>query len=348
MERNSKKVPKRVPCKVFGGKVLIIGDMHISCVYEGQHKNYTLDCYENMQLVEDIATREKVSAIIFLGDLIGVNERNIKNHRFLMRVLHFFSVLKDLTKGHVYSVKGNHDIGDFSDFDLLLGLGYIQNPSHIDYYSGKDGDLEVRFHLVNYGDEDKPIKVTGGDVLASNVVLGHADYTIEGVTNWYGHKGNVELSKQKNFVGVDLVISGHIHEPSYEIAYTALENGDSISLYYLGSPSRTAERYEDCWYTIFKYADDEEGTGGTDFESFPMGLKSVDEAFHPKEDFISESVEENAEKLRTESLTNIVKEIMEGRLTEGDIFRQIDVIPNATNEAKKTAKEYLRKAIAMK
>ena len=100
------------------GKVLIFGDLHFSCVYQGQHKNYIYDCYSNMNLITEVVKKEKPAWIIFLGDIIGVNERNIRDHQFLMRVILFFETLNSITNGNVYTVKGNHDY-DHDYFDKI-------------------------------------------------------------------------------------------------------------------------------------------------------------------------------------------------------------------------------------
>ena len=194
-------------CDIHGGRVLIFGDLHISSSFSGQHKNYQYECYYNMDKIISIVAKEKASAVIFLGDLVGVNEKNIRDRQFLMRTQNFFKVLNQATNGNVYSVKGNHDMGDFTDFDFFEGLGYIKNPKYINYYgrkpgSKKDDGLEIRFHLVNYGDEHKSLKLASSNDCASDVVLGHCDYYIEGVTNWYSAGSNVELSKLDNYQGV--------------------------------------------------------------------------------------------------------------------------------------------------
>lgn len=48
------------------------------------------------------------------------------------------------------------DIGDFADFDFLVGLGLLKNPKYIDYCR-KDGTIEVRFHFLNYGEEHRSL-----------------------------------------------------------------------------------------------------------------------------------------------------------------------------------------------
>lgn len=335
--------------RVFGGKVLIFGDLHISCVYEGQHHDYIMECYKNMDNILRKTKESRASAVFLLGDVIGVNERNIRDRQFLLRVLLFFKSLNEITGGNVYSVKGNHDKGDFSDFDLLVGMGLLKNPDYVDYFrcsekeydSCEDSPLEVRFHFVNYGEEERKLHIDEEEG-ASNVVLGHADYIIDGVTNWYQHKGGVNLSRLSNFEGVDLVISGHIHNPSDEIMSTNI--GDSVvGLFYTGSPARTAERFDDCWYWIFEYDRDSESTR---YDAELFGLDKADVVFYPKDDFINtEDPDEEGRKKQSESLTNIVKEIMEGRMTSGDLFGQVRAVPHASDEVKNIACKYLQRAI---
>ena len=333
--------------KIFGGKIHVYGDMHLSSIYEGQHKAYTYECYMNMDNIVRKVAKEKPSAVFFLGDLIGVNERNIRDRQFFLRVYLFFKSLNELTGGHVYSVKGNHDKGDFSDFDFLIGADLIKNPDYVDYYGCTKDEydkgnkqLEIRFHLVNYGEEERELKIAEDDD-SSNVVLGHADYLIDGVTNWYQHKGGVNLSRLSNFLGVEMVVSGHIHNPSDELMTTTIKGESTIGLFYLGSPSRTSERYDDCWYMTFEYRD-----GTTEYNAELFGLEPADKVFYPKEDFINGEDNEDIDIVKeTESLTNIVKEIMEGRMTSGDIFTQIRVVPGASDEVKDIACKYLRKAM---
>lgn len=334
--------------KVFGGKVHIYGDMHFSCVYEGQHKDYTLECYTNMDNILSKVKAEKASAVIFLGDVIGVNERNIRDRQFLMRLYLFFQTLNKLTKGNVYAVKGNHDKGDFSDFDFFLGIGLLKNPNYIDYYGcsekeyneGNRDCLEVRFHFVNYGEENRELTMST-DEGYSNVVLGHADYLIDGVTNWYQHKGGVQLARLSNFKGVDLVISGHIHNPSDEVLTTVIGGDSPVGLFYPGSPARTSERYNDCWYLVFEFDGE-----STRYDAELFGLQPADVVFYPKEEILNDGeMDEDDYSRESESLTNIVKEIMEGRMTSGDLFAQVRAVPGASDEVKEIACSYLQKAI---
>lgn len=322
---------------VQGGKIFIFGDLHLSSTYEGQHINYLEECLNNIWKIRDMVLTDKPSAVFFLGDIIGVRERNIKDRRFFREVLLFFKTLSEVTNGNVYSVKGNHDFGDYSDFDLLVGLGYLKNPSYVDYHG--DGNLEVRFHFVNYGFEKRPLTFPEG-IECSNVVLCHADIQIPGVTTWYTTKDGFPLSSLRNWRGVDLVIAGHIHTPSKEVSFTTIDDA-STGLFYVGSPSRTAERIDDCWYMEFMYNNEAKTT---DYQSDLFGLKPASEVFYPRNDFVDEN-EITEEDIRTQSLISIVKEVMEGRMTSGDLFHQIRILPGASDRVKDIACEYLQMAI---
>lgn len=341
----SKKVqkgilPERKSYDIKGGKILVFGDLHLSAKYEGTHKSYIYECYYNMDRIMEICEEQHPSGVFLLGDIIGVNERKITDHQFLMRVMMFFMKLNSYTNGNVYSVRGNHDIGDFSDFDMLVGMGLIKNPKYVDYY-GND-KLEIRFHFVNYGEEHYKLEIAEYPLVASNVVLGHADYYIEGVTNWYSAKQGVHLNELDNFCGVEMVISGHIHIPSDgEISYTTLKDGSTIGLFYVGSPSRVVERIDDCWYMWFEYEESE-----TNYEACLFGLEPASDVFYPKEDLIEEMSDEEADRIyQSEKLTEYVREIIESRLTSGDLFKQIDLVPGVGKEVKDIAKGYLRQAI---
>ncbi len=322
---------------VQGGKIFVFGDLHLSSTYEGQHVNYLEECLYNISKIKNMVLVEKPSAVFFVGDLIGVRERNLKDRRFFREVLLFFKTLSEVTNGNVYSVKGNHDFGDYSDFDLLIGLGYLKNPNYVDYLS--ENGLEVRFHFVNYGYERNALEFPE-EAECSNVVLCHADIQIPGVTTWYTTKDGIQLSSLQNWRGVDLVIAGHIHTPSKEISFTTIDDA-STGLFYIGSPSRTAERYDDCWYMVFAYNDE---VKTTDYQSDLFGLKPVEEVFYPKSDFVDEA-DISEEDIRTQSLVNIVKEVMDGRMTSGDLFHQIRVIPGTSDRVKDIACEYLQMAI---
>lgn len=322
------------------GSVLIFGDTHFSAQYKGTHKNYEENSYRVMALIiEKCKAEPNLVGVILLGDVIGVKERNISaaHHQFLLRVINFFKEVKALCGGvPVQAVEGNHDQGEFTDFALMIGLGLMENPDHLDYWGGDSH--EVRFHFMNYGDEERTLKQVEG---ASNVVLGHNDFQVDGVTNWYGGDSrSLVVSKMHNLIGVDMLISGHIHTPSPEVIHTRV--GDSeIDVFYPGSPARVAERYEQCFYLQFGF---DASSDSTLFDARLIELWPVSEEFHPEEDYI---VDDDAAELKANNLklTEIIQQIIGGRLTTGDPLAQIQIVPGFSQEAKDTATRYFQQAI---
>lgn len=332
----------------IGNKVLVFGDLHFSSTFTGKHKNYTEECYYNMIKIRQIVEKEKPSAVFFAGDINGVNEQNVSDRQFLMRELQWLDHINKLTKGHVYSVKGNHDFGTFSDFDFLVGLGYIKNPKHVDMYykdlSTGENILQTRFHLVNYGHEtDKLAPLAKSKIPdACDIVLGHADYYIDGVSEYYSARSGVELSSLNNFLGVDLVFSGHIHIPSRDLLMATMGDGSQVGLFYMGSPSRVADRYDDCWYICFESIDKDT----INYEPKLMGLQKADEIFYPEEDYVMEEPEDDEiSKEQSDKLTELVKSIIESRIATGDIEAQINAVPGVSDEVKSVAIKYYRMSI---
>ena len=326
---------------VKGGKLVVFSDTHFSSTFQGKHISYIEECYFNMDRMLSIVKEVKPVAVFLLGDIIGVKERNLRDHQFLMRVIMFFGSLYSLTNGNVYTVKGNHDIGDFSDFDFIVGLGYLKNPLYVDFVG--DHGVEVRFHFVNYGDEKKKLEINQE---ASNIVLGHNDYYIDGVTNWYSRKSklNLELKNLNNFCGVDLVLSGHIHAPSEEVLYAVLPDGESIGLFYLGSPARVAERFDDCWYVVFEYSKE---SNSTTYDARLFGLKNASEVFYSEDSYKyleGDPEELEKEERRKDVLNEIITEVINSRLAIGNVFEQIERLP-AKQRVKEIAKEYLKEAV---
>ena len=131
--------------------------------------------------------------------------------------------------------------------------------------------------------------------------------------------------------------------------FTNLKNSDSIGLFYLGSPARVTERFDDCWYLAFEYTkSDSEDEWSTSYDSIFMGLEPADKVFYPKEDFIEDESEEALRENESAKLTDIVKEIMDSRIMTGDLNHQIDIVPGVRKEVKDIAKQYLELASKVK
>ena len=56
---------------VDGGNILIFGDLHLSDVFTGKHKNYLSNCFDVMEQLDKFVEDEKPSAIVLLGDIVG-------------------------------------------------------------------------------------------------------------------------------------------------------------------------------------------------------------------------------------------------------------------------------------
>lgn len=317
-------------------KIMVIGDTHFSDTFKGTHKDYK---QSSIRLMEHIIHKVKVenpSIVIFAGDFIGVQEKNIKSRLFFLEVIKFLQELNKLTDNNIYTLLGNHDIGSYSvtDVSLLIELGLFKHVKSLDVNSLNNQESEVlRFHLVDYGLEDDPIDLLKG---GSNVIIGHNNFAFNHDSLYGGQKGIV-LANHTNWEGVDLVLSGHIHIPSQEVVSGRI--GDSVSnLFILGAPCRVMERIEDCWYVTFE----REGSDRFIYEAKPFDLWSVEEEFLPK----YEEVEEEKEKsIRDKNLRGIIQELNESKLMQGGLFEQIERFPMVSKEVKERAKEILGKVM---
>lgn len=340
--------------KITGGKILIIGDLHFSDVHTGRHVNYLANCMKILAHIENMVDEIKPSAVVFLGDLVGVSETNIRSRMVLSK---FCQVMQKIeSKCPIFAVRGNHDTGNYPDYQFLSDLGFFKTGEicktddnklgYFDYY-GREGDEfpEVRFHLMDYGMEHSELELSENDN-TSDVVLAHNNFSIRGVTTWYRDENGIELSSLDNLKGVHIVISGHIHNPSPQNFMTDMKCGGSCELFYPGCPTRPSsdQNYENCWVVEFSYDDT---TGSTSWNALSWELPSLEETFVTNEKFVEDIdvVEKAKEVARKRALKDILDDIMSCRMGSTDLVAQISAIPQATDEAKEMAVEYLQNAI---
>ena len=332
--------------KVVGSSVMVLGDLHFSDIYTGRHKGYLENCFWCLSRITEKIKEKAPAAVVLLGDLIGWVETNIKDRQVFSM---FCKVLRDWNQlCPVYAVRGNHDLKGYPDFQFLADFGLIITSSacggYFDYYANESQEVpEVRFHMVDYKCEDKALKLaTNG---ASNIVLAHNNFTISGVTNWYNEHDGIELGMIQNFSGVDMVISGHIHNPSPEIYAATMPNNESCMLFYPGCPCRPIKdnnMYDSCWFVFIRY-DADDGQTNIDTETFE--LRPASEVFYAPEEFITDkSAEEIQEEVRRDALKEVLGDLLTYRMNTGDPVEQIKRIPNASDEAKKIAIDYLQLA----
>ena len=333
---------------VRGGKILIIGDLHLSDYYKGKHKDYLQNCYEIMNQLDAIVTERKPSAIVLLGDLVGWTKPNFVSREVLSKFSKYF--MKWNTYGPLFVVRGNHDLQGYPDFMLFSDFNIIVTSSacngYFDFY-GRDTDTEpsVRFHIVDYSDEHRPLDIAQGTV--GNVVLGHNNYTIQGKTTWYSGGEGIELGHLENFADVDMVISGHIHNPSPDFCETSMLNGNMCSLFYPGCPTRPIFEKNNMYDTakiveVFF----NESMQQTDFSIIDMPLKPIEEVFD-MENITEETEEEQLEAIRKQNLADVLADLGKYRMNQTDPISQIANIPNATEQAKQIAMDYLHNAMNM-
>ena len=330
---------------IYGGEVLIIGDLHFSDVYTGKHKAYLENCCWVLNQITKKIETVKPKAIVLLGDIIGWTETNIKDRQVLSLFCKFLKQWNEYCP--VYAVRGNHDIKGYPDFMLLNDLGLLITSDscggYFDYYANEEAETpEVRFHIVDYGSENRELDLCK-DSGCSNVILGHNNYTINGVTTWYAAHDGIELGLQRNLCGVDMVISGHIHNPSPEIYATQMPDGETCMLFYAGCPTRPVKEqnmYDSCWFVRVGYNAESEST---DINPDEFKLIPSSEIFY--EDFIEEKTEDElAEEVRKEALKEVLGDLLKYRISMGDPIQHIDSIPNGSPEAKAMAKSYLQTA----
>ena len=336
--------------KVVGGTILMVGDLHISDVFEGKHKDYLKNCLEILGKIEKEVNKINPSAVVFLGDLVGWNESNIKRREVLSVLCKFFMRVGEGRR--VYCVRGNHDMKGYPEFQFLSDLHLFETAStcngYFDFY-GTDDQIkpEVRFHIVDYKQETRELDLAQDGV--SNVVLAHNNFTIQGVTTWYKEHDGIELSMLQNFTGVDMVVSGHIHNPSPDFYATQMIGGGDCALFYTGCPTRPIREkniYEKCWFLTFTY---DNVNKETSYDAHDFVLAPSEEIFHMDEEFIADKTEEEiADELRTQALKEVLDDIMKYRIGTGDLLESISNIPNASESAKDLAKSYLQFALNAK
>lgn len=328
MERKAYKIPK--------GKILVFGDLHLTNRSRGRHKDYEQEARETMEIVENLVKEEKPKAVFLLGDIIGYTDTVLKHGDFFTRMLKFFMKLNTITKGNVFTVKGNHDIAPVTDFNTLEGIGLLKNPLYVD-------SENVRYHFVNYGEEENKIQLAvqkniDNENQIANIVLGHNDYAIDNENTWYPTDNPLYISNLKNMAGVRLIISGHIHATSMDVLETAID-GQRVFLYYTGSPSRVAsnDRHNSCGYVTFDYEGDSDRVS---YSIEDIELRPIEELL---EEEVEKTSEEVKEEINKESIKDVVNMLSQRRTSKLDISDQIDRLPDTLFSER--GKKYVKKVI---
>ena len=330
------------------GKILVIGDLHLSDYYKGKHKNYLQNCFDVMDSLDKIITVRKPDAIVLLGDLVGWTKPNIVDRERLTKFFKFF--VKWGRTAKIFAVKGNHDLNGYPDFMMLSELNLIITSvacdGYFDLYSA-DNEMvpSARFHIVDYGEEHRQLNIAPQPT--GNVVFGHNNFTIAGQTTWYSGGEGIELGHLANFAEVDMVISGHIHNPSPDFCETSMLNGKNCTLFYPGCPTRPVFEKNNMYNSVklgeISY---NKTTELTDFDIIDMPLKPYEEIFDLSGvDLTEKTQDEIDEEMRKAALSDVLGDLLTYRMNQTDPISQIANIPNATEEAKAMAMSYLQTAM---
>ena len=337
--------------KVVGKDILIFGDLHFSDIHTGKCKDYLSNCMRVLGDISRTVNEVKPCAIVLLGDIVGVSETNIRSRLVLSK---FCKVLQEISKiCEVFVIRGNHDNGDYPEYQFLSDLGFFKTSElcktdesklgYFDYFGSEDASIpEIRFHLMDYGQETMELELSPDDD-TSDVVLAHNNFTIQGYTNWYQAKDGFELCGMDNLKGVYMVVAGHIHNPSPQDFTTEMRCGGECSIFYPGCPTRPSadENYESCWIVRFEHENNETNWYADDWQLAPLS-----EVFYDSDDFVVEVSEADQKELeRKQALKEVLDDIMKCRVGSNNLLEQIDNIPNASDSAKSIAKDYLKVAL---
>lgn len=223
-------------------KPLIVGDLHISDKDSPRHRNYFESCTNFLNDITETIRREEITHLFLLGDLVGrTTEKNFQRRETMLYFSRVLQLWNSLTGNNVYAVEGNHDRGRvLTDFQFFVELGLIKTPRTLDVGC-------TRFHFIAYGEHTRKIEFSEDHY---NVALMHSHLTVDGQTTWLPRTDEeIELSTLHNLEGVEMVICGHIHEPSFRPVKTAIR-GKEITLFYPGCGTRP--KYErKIWDKVF-------------------------------------------------------------------------------------------------
>lgn len=327
-------------------KVLVIGDLHFSDVYVGHHKDYWGNCMTVASKITETIKDKGITHLFLTGDIVGYKEKNFKHRESLLMVMMILQKWNELTNGNVYSLVGNHDIGgNLTDFGVFESLGLLKTGKHLsktDDNSIPYCDIEgLRVHMIDYGQENKPLSIStvSGGV---NIGLAHADIQVDGKTTWWHRSNNYfELSTMTNWRGLDMIVAGHIHNPSQTMVSDSID-GSNVDLLYVGNPTRPnkSDTWDSCWNIIFMV----QGVNIT-MESVDMKLTPHEELFNATtSDIDMESIDVEAEISRVEELAEILETLSTYKLdSNNDIESQIRRYGGVDSKATDLALEYLEK-----
>lgn len=281
--------------KVIGNTSVTFGDRHIENVYRGQHINYQENCYWCMDKTVEKVWELEPDLYNEAGDFIGVRTGVswLSGDRIMLsRTMKFL----DSIKAHKVINRGNHDLHgseERNDYIFLSSLGYFDSPTQLaedGKYVGRvmlespdliDPDtnepLRVVFHYVPYGKEFEKLDIVEG---ATNVAVTHNDFRV-GLDNFTNNPDAIDLKTHQAFFGVDLILNGHIHEPSRLVSFKT-DGGTQSAFMNLGCMARPkrSEDYSFVWCAVLQMRKNPQtGLPEVNFEPQEFKLRPASEIF---------------------------------------------------------------------
>lgn len=320
--------------------------MHFDDMFQGRHIDYWENVMEVVSRVQDIMLDEKPDFVIIAGDLVGVRrgQATLKNRNALLYLAQF---LKSLPNCIV--LKGNHDYAEVSDYEFLSELGVFRSTKQIRgviEFTNPESNIPCYIHCVDYGQENDHIEIYKD---AYNIGVMHNEFYVAGKEQQFNSQGAIELSSKKNFFGLDMILSGHIHTPTQGMINFKFQDNYDSGFINLGCPTRPShgELYNQVWYVVLEY-DKLEGRNETDlgFRQEAFNLRPHEEVFRPDE-FLEDHEDDidDFTGIQKGKLEEILGNMVTTNMGSDDFFKQIDAITLVSDDAKDTAKRYLRKAM---
>lgn len=198
---------KELPKAFNGYKIVQISDLHL-----GTYGNDTT----YISRIVDIANSQHADVILFTGDIVNRNSDELKPF------VHTLARLK--AKDGVYSILGNHDYGDYEDWnsdaekaanlqalkDMQAQMGWkMLNNEHTTLTRGNDSIVLIG--VENIG--DPPFHVYG-DLSKAYKNISDKNYKILMTHNPSHWTSDIENQKESN---IALTLSGHTHAMQAEI-----------------------------------------------------------------------------------------------------------------------------------
>ena len=320
-----------------------IGDLHFTDRQVGKYEDYFAMCQEIGARISDTIIAEGLTHLFIGGDIVGVSsgDNTMKTHTARLWLIQLFAQWSQLLNGNLYTIRGNHDGGASTcDFDLLIGSMLVKHCDMVDVGA-------YRIHMFDYGADDKVPNIDSEKI---NVALMHSHFTVENKTNFIPFQGGVELSDMANLKDCDIVVCGHIHNPSLGYIPTNIQ-GNDVMLIYPGCPTRA--KASDNWdktSMLVLETNEENGEIVTEQKIVTFNLQ-------PKAELLKETIadgtiqgiDENEENITNiEDLERILNDLNNFQIGgTGSYKEQLERLAGLNKPAADLAMKYIEKAEAL-